>query len=93
VERSSKKTALMVLQTDEDVVDYCQNPQLLFDQKVYKYFDVDGHDQWFWGRVDGFDAKSGYYKISYSDGDFEDMTLKEVLEWKLCADRQEGGGL
>ena len=90
MERSSKKAALKVLLTDEDVVDYCQNPELLFDQKVYKYFDGQNVQEWFWGRVDGFDAESGYFKISYSDGDFEDMTLKEVLEWKLCADKQGG---
>jgi hypothetical protein len=56
----------------------------LFDQKVYKYFDE--QKEWYWGRVDGFDHKNKYFLIAYNDGDGEDMTLKEVLEWKKCAD-------
>ena len=57
---------------------------MLFDQRVYKYFDEP--KAWYWGRVDGFDYENKYFRIGYDDGDGEDMTLKEVLEWKKCAD-------
>ena len=42
--------------------------------------------EWYWGRVDGFDHEKKYFQIGYDNGDGEDMTLKEVLEWKKCAD-------
>ena len=89
-ERASKQAAINNLLAEEDIVDYCANPNLLFDQKIYKYFD--GQDSgWYWGRVDGYDKKKKYFQISYDDGDEEDMTLKEVLEWKYRADQQQAG--
>ena len=47
---------------------------------VYKYFfnPASGTDQLFSGRVIGYDARRRWFRIEWSDGDAEEMTVTEV---------------
>ncbi len=69
-------------------------PGALQGAQVYKKFE-DG--LWYVGKVGKFDKREGWYKITYEDGDTEDMNTKEVLEslyktmphWDFCDAWQE----
>jgi site-specific DNA-cytosine methylase len=40
-----------------------------------------GYDELFQATIDGFDSASGYYHVTYDDGDEEDLTERQVTHW------------
>lgn len=52
---------------------------------ICKKFDpnpaIDFAGGWFEGSVTEFDAETGFYKVSYEDGDQEEMEAHEVRTW------------
>jgi hypothetical protein len=51
--------------------------------KLQKNFKFHG---WFTGKIISFDAKTGFYKVQYEDGDVEDLEECELIECKILSD-------
>lgn len=49
--------------------------------KKFEPYPPDFEGGWFGGKVTNFDASSGFYQISYDDGDAEDFDSKDMQTW------------
>jgi len=64
-------------------------PGALYGAEVYKQFE---DKMWYKGIVGAFNTKSGWYRVTYDDGDSEDMDTAEILgllfksmpSWDFC---------
>ncbi|KAL4530257.1 hypothetical protein Ndes2437B_g03764 [Nannochloris sp. 'desiccata'] len=64
-------------------------PGALQGAEIYKEFE---NKMWYKGKVGAFDNKQGWYRVTYDDGDSEEMDTEEILElllksmpnWNFC---------
>ena len=53
-----------------------------------KFADHEGNSWWYWGAI--YDYKTPYYRVRYTDGDWEELTRRELDRWRNASTPQGG---